>query len=75
MFREIVDVTPFNLRFSMNLQCKFIGKPLSRVSLIVTVHRTVTISFPDFWVGKRVSPFANGDLGRCPKNLQAFEKA
>ena len=30
--------------------------------------------FPSFEIGKRVSSFANDDLGRCPKNPQPFEK-
>lgn len=31
--------------------------------------------FPSFWLGKKISLSAESDVGRCPKNLQAFEKS
>ena len=31
--------------------------------------------FPSFLLGKKISISAESDVGRCPKNLQAFEKA
>lgn len=31
--------------------------------------------FPSFLLGKKISLSAESDVGRCPKNLQAFEKA
>ena len=34
----------------------------------------VQIYLPGFELGKKISPFANGDLGRCPEISRPFEK-
>lgn len=31
--------------------------------------------FPSFLLDKKISLSAESDVGRCPKNLQAFEKS
>ena len=53
-------------------QSRSFREPMQLGSLQFERPPDVQIYLPSFELGKKISPFANGDLGRCPKNPRPF---